>query len=462
MNILKAIENVIGRGKVQAANTKPAELNLIESVGPELYETDLFGRRETADGTVILGDSVRVMKALLDKGYAGKFSMIYVDPPFFTKRDFDASLQTAAGAVRHAAYRDRWSRGMGEYLRELEANLLLMKTLLADDGLLFLHLDGHAVHYAKVLLDDLFGEKLFVNEIIWQYKSGGSSSRHFARKHDSILVYAKTPKYRFFPLKEKSYNRGKKPYRFKGVEEHCDEEGWYTVVNMKDVWAIDMVGRTSAERTGYATQKPEALLRRILACSTGAGDLVGDFFCGSGTLPATAAEMGRRFVAADIKPLAVETTIGRLVERKASFRVYGDRAGAPGASGQALPDVGASVVLTYRPAAEADCEILNLRLDDLRARRLSRVMDKDSAGRMEKAIRKDPAEMLDGWAVDLSFDGSVFRPDAVVSRRGGECPLEWERLVTERPKRILVKVRDRMGRTAFVRPREADREETPE
>ena len=106
-------------------------------------------------------------------------------------------------------------------------------------------------------------EKNFVNEIIWTYKSGGSSKKHFARKHDTILVYSKTDKYYLSLPKEKSYNRGLKPYRFKGVEEFQDETGWYTMVNMKDVWNIDMVGRTSAERTGYATQKPEALLSSL-------------------------------------------------------------------------------------------------------------------------------------------------------------------------------------------------------
>lgn len=103
-------------------------------------------------------------------------------------------------------------------------------------------------------MDEIFGEDNFVNEIIWHYKSGGSGKRHFSRKHDTILVYSKTKKYYFLPDKEKSYNRGFKPYRFKGVKEYKDDMGWYTMVTMKDVWNVDMVGRTSSERTGYATQ----------------------------------------------------------------------------------------------------------------------------------------------------------------------------------------------------------------
>ena len=153
----------------------------------------------------------------------------------------------------------------------------MMRDLLADEGCLWVHLDWHIVHYVKVLLDEIFGQKNFINEIIWNYKSGGSSKRHYARKHDTLLFYAKSPKYYFEAQKEKSYNRGYKPYRFKGVREYRDETGWYTMVNMKDVWQIDMVGRTSAERTGYATQKPEALLTRILESCTREGDIVCDF-----------------------------------------------------------------------------------------------------------------------------------------------------------------------------------------
>ena len=160
----------------------------------------------------------------------------------------------------------------------LASRLLLMRELLSDDGVLCLHLDWHASHYARVLLDEIFGSENFVNEIIWNYKSGGSTNKRFSRKHDNILIYSRTKKFKFRPQKEKSYNRGFKPYRFKGVEEFQDDIGWYTMVNMKDVWSIDMVGRTSAERTGYATQKPKQLINRIIEAFTDEGDIVADVF----------------------------------------------------------------------------------------------------------------------------------------------------------------------------------------
>lgn len=240
-----------------------------------------------------------------------KFAMIYIDPPFFTGADKDANMNREGDLVKETAYKDSWST-LEEYLHAMALRLMLMRDIMRDDGLIFIHVDWHAVHYMRLLMDEIFGEDRFINEIIWQYKSGGSSKTRFARKHDNILMYSKTSKYKFFIQKEKSYNRGFKPYRFKGVEEFQDEVGWYTMVNMKDVWSIDMVGRTSAERTGYATQKPEKLMERIIECSTEEGDLVADFFCGSGSLGVSAAKLNRRFIMSDSGNLAIEVARNRL------------------------------------------------------------------------------------------------------------------------------------------------------
>lgn len=207
------------------------------------------------ESLICCGDNMTVMKSLLlQKEMAGKVQMIYIDPPFYSKSNYDAVIKAGDENIKYHAYDDKWEQGISAYLKMLTARLYLMRDLLADTGLLWLHLDWHVVHYAKILMDEIFGEKNFVNEIIWNYKSGGTSKKHFSRKHDTILVYAKSRRYQFYPLQEKSYNRGYKPYRFKGVREYEDDLGWYTMVNMKDVWNIDMVGRTSKERTGYATQ----------------------------------------------------------------------------------------------------------------------------------------------------------------------------------------------------------------
>ncbi len=306
--LVKGIE----KGKEQFAalmNNDAGEL--FSYAEKHVYET------KALESELALGDNVNYMLWLIQNGYASKFKLIYIDPPFFTKAKYNAtvSVRDASGATRkvhHLAYDDTFDRNLEYYIENMTLRLLLMKELLADDGLMWVHLDWHSSHYVKLLMDELMGEKNFVNEIIWSYKSGGSGKKHFSKKHDSILVYSKTAKYYINVPQEKSYNRGFKPYNFKGVKEYQDENGWYTLVNMKDVWNIDMVGRTSKERTGYATQKPIELMRRIISASSEPGDLVGDFFCGSGSFVEAAEKMGRKWVGCDNEELATAMAKKRL------------------------------------------------------------------------------------------------------------------------------------------------------
>ena len=279
---------------------------------------------QPAPNELHLGDNLEFMKDLLKRGYGGKFRLIYIDPPFFTRSSFNASLNVkdSAGSghkVHHLAYDDKFDRDLAYYIENMTVRLLLMRDLLADDGLMWIHLDWHSSHYIKMVLDELMGEKNFVNEIIWCYKSGGSGKRHFARKHDTLLVYSKTGGYYIDVPKEKSYNRDRKPYRFRGVSEYMDDNGWYTLVNMKDVWNIDMVGRTSSERNGYATQKPLELMKRIIEASTEEGDLAGDFFCGSGSLLEAASLTGRAWAGCDSEELAAAMSRRRLAKAGPEF-----------------------------------------------------------------------------------------------------------------------------------------------
>lgn len=235
------------------------------------------------------GDNLEYMRTIED----GSVDFIYIDPPFFSAADY----YTGQG---RKAYCDKWKGGMDEYLDMLRPRLMEMKRILKYSGSIAVHLDWHAVHYVKVLMDGIFGPENFVNEIIWAYKSGGAGRRSFSKKHDNILLYSKTSEYYFCPQKEKSYNREGRPYHFKGVEEFCDEDGrWFTLVNRKDVLSIDMVGRTSAERNGYATQKPEALLSVLLESCCPPVGLCADFFAGSGTLGSCALKSGRSCLLCD-------------------------------------------------------------------------------------------------------------------------------------------------------------------
>ena len=278
---------------------------------------------EITINSISLGDNLEYMKWLLKTGYKGKIQLIYIDPPFFTKAKYDASIKlNNNNSIKHMAYDDIYDGKLEVYTENMSARLMAIKELLSDTGLLWVHLDWHSSHYVKIILDEIFGSNHFENEIIWNYKSGGTGKRHFSRKHDTLLVYSKTKNYYLNVPKEKSYNRGLKPYRFKNVKEYRDEMGWYTMVNMKDVWFIDMVGRTSNERNGYATQKPEMLIERIIEASTKPGDLCADFFCGSGTMLSAAHKMGRNFIGCDREKLALGIAKKRLDNQGSKYYYY--------------------------------------------------------------------------------------------------------------------------------------------
>ncbi len=359
---------------------------IYEEYEPGEYET-LEHHGEEEGSLLVHGECLDFMKYLMDvRGMKGKVSLIYVDPPFFTRLKHEAMVKhpVTGNNISIPAYSDQWDQGTDGYFLMLITRLLAMKDLLADDGALWVHLDWHISHYVKVILDEIFGMKNFVNEVVWTYKSGGSTKRHFSRKHDTILFYGKTSAYYFKPQVEKSYNRGMKPYRFKGVEEFEDENGWYTLVNMKDVWTIDMVGRTSSERTGYATQKPESLLMRIMESCSREGDICADFFGGSGTTAAAAAKTGRRFISCDGGSLATEMCIKRL-----------DRIGA-----------GFDILQEKNKNDYKYCQ----KTDEISVR--DDIIDVgvyiDSRDETDSAI--------DMWSIDLDYDGKIHRPDYIFSR----------------------------------------------
>ncbi|MGN0711054.1 MAG: DNA methyltransferase [Anaerovoracaceae bacterium] len=344
------------------------------------------------------GDNLSFIKQLLGMGMEGKLDLVYIDPPFFSKADYNTSLQIQSDKlekplkIKYTAYTDCWTGGLEDYLGMLALRLFLIKDLLSDTGCVWVHLDWHAAHYVKLIMDEIFGEENFVNEVIWTYKSGGTTSRRFARKHDTLFFYGKSKNYFFEAQKEKSYNRGMKPYRFKGVEEFEDENGWYTLVNMKDVWQIDMVGRTSSERTGYATQKPEALLERILKSCTKEGDLCADFFGGSGTLAAAADKMNRRWIICDKGDNSAAAIRKRMIKQDAEF-----------------------IVLEEQKEKK----------DNIDGRIKKSLSEKDRE-LLKKALKKDSSCLTDFWSVDFDYDGDIHRPDKVFFRENGRLPEKTE------------------------------------
>ncbi len=295
-----------------------AEKLLAEASKKSMQQVDsIHGIVEGLNNSNLLyqGDNISAIMDLLNRGYGERVDLIYIDPPFFTMSDYikrvELDLRDDKKVIEFKAYSDIWD-SYEDYLKMLSIRLILMKELLSNKGSIYVHVDFRAVHYIKIIMDHIFGMDNFVNEIIWSYKSGGTSNRYFSRKHDSILFYSKTKEYIFNPVKEKSYNREYKPYRFKGVEEFQDELGWYTLVNSKDVWQIDMVGRTSKERVGYETQKPEKLLEKIILASTNEKSIVADFFSGSGTTLAVANRLGRRWIGSDMSMSSILTIKKRM------------------------------------------------------------------------------------------------------------------------------------------------------
>ncbi len=246
--------------------------------------------------------------------WAGRFQVIYVDPPFGSGKAYTARVDGARGRRAQAvtAYRD--DQNFDDYLAWLNERLVVCRDLLAPSGTLYVHLDWHTVHYVKVALDRLFGRERFLNEIIWCYYGPSPIRSAFKRKHDTILVYTRSADY-FFDA-----DAVRVPYDASTVKTFASspKAGFGKMPDLErgkvpeDWWYLPVVARVHSERVGYETQKPEALLTRIVKASSRPGDLVGDFFAGSGTTGVVAARLGRNAVLVDRNPVAVEKCLLRL------------------------------------------------------------------------------------------------------------------------------------------------------
>jgi len=277
---------------------------------PDVPLLDLSGRSDY----VILGDNADVLPLLPDRS----FQLIYIDPPFNTgKVQRRIAVETSSSACgdrvgfagRRYSTRERGRMAyldvFDDYLGFLAPRFEEAHRLLTDDGTLYVHLDSREVHYCKVLLDQIFGRDRFLNEVIWAYDYGGRSKRRWPAKHDTILVYVRDPDRYYF--NQDAVERI--PYMAPGlVTPEKAERGKVPT----DVWWHTIVPTNGKEKTGYPTQKPEGVLRRIVAASSAPGHWVLDFFAGSGTTGAVARQMGRRAVLVDSNPEAVAVMRRRL------------------------------------------------------------------------------------------------------------------------------------------------------
>jgi len=376
---------MLGSGKIQTkldwegkrTEVERVELpfQLVETVNePRAKTMDMFVPRIGDDkwyNMLIWGDNKLVMNSLIGNGFAGKINLIYIDPPFATGADFtlnikveDEKMMKEASAIEMKAYRDTWGQGLASYLQMIYDRLVLMRDLLAENGSLYIHMDWHVVHYVKIMIDEIFGDRNFVNEIIWQRKrSQAWATDRFGITNDTILLYSKTEDRTFNPTYSKQdentkkyirerfryddgdgrkymksplvnpLNRPNLRYEFRGVKP--PPTGWlysrermeemyknnelvmpkdpndriyrkiyldkYEGQLIQNIWTdIPIINPMAKERLDFPTQKPEALLSRIIATSSNEGDLVADFFCGSGTTLAVAEKLRRRWIGADL------------------------------------------------------------------------------------------------------------------------------------------------------------------
>lgn len=284
------------------------------------FTSNARGRQEKGwTNKLIWGDNKLVLSTLKNSPMrekieqVGGVKLIYIDPPFHVGTDFFMEIISKQHKKKELAYQDTYD--LSTFLSMLYERLILMHDLLAQDGSIYVHCDWRLSAYLRLILDEIFGAENFRNEIIWHYTGGGRSKTFFSKKHDSIFWYTKSEQYQFhsdsirIPYKKTSgFAKG-------GI---VAKNGKRYLPNPlgtvpDDVWNLPIINPLAKERLGYPTQKPEALLERIIKASSNEGDLVADFFCGSGTTAAAAEKLNRKWIAVDSGSLAIQTTRKRLI-----------------------------------------------------------------------------------------------------------------------------------------------------
>lgn len=330
-------------------------------IRPTLFSIDDATGRQTGGWTnkLIWGDNKLILSSLANGPLrkeiedAGGLKLVYIDPPFDVGADFSISVEIGGegvtkepSVVEQMAYRDTWGKGHDSYVAMLHERVSLIRMLLADDGLIAVHSDWRIMHHVRMILDEVFGSQNFVNEIVWRYGKMSNAQRKFPQNHDLICVYSVSENYTFNPIKEADSEYKNRFERFvtdnkvmfktvrtsqdklilgriKKVEKELgrsiqnDDVLFDFDIEFKtqdDVfYDISIVKGNASERLDFPTQKPEALIERVLRAFTNEGDLVGDFFCGSGTTAAVAEQLGRKWIAADLGRFAIHTTRKRLI-----------------------------------------------------------------------------------------------------------------------------------------------------
>lgn len=406
-----------------------ASLEIDSLVFPQGNRYSDSATAEDIPNQLILGDNLAIMSALLPE-YEGRIDLIYADPPFFTNRRYSARVGHGEDSRKPGeweladGYPDHW-HNIDDYLDMLYPRLLLMHRLLSPTGTLYLHLDWHANAYARLLLDEIFGTDRILNEIIWVYHGPSPIRSAFNRKHDTILVYTKSKEYTF------NVDDVRQPYNPQTVKTFASSSkaGFGKKPDLErgkvpeDWWYFPVVARLHNERTGYPTQKPEALLERIILASSNPSDIVADFFCGSGTTAVVASRLNRRFIASDVTRRAVHTTRSRLISRTSQpFSL--------------LYESSTPFLLSSKPN---NTEIFKF-VDNY------------------IILKSDPNSDIVYWEVDPDWDGKVFRSykQAVRSRKKGDIAYNSHIGTGQGSRSILVRYLTKTGESHIEALRNLD------
>lgn len=400
---------------------RPCSIRELEHVVPcPVYESDtLFdggsgnrcSRQAKLCNRLILGDNLAVLELLLKENYEGKFDLIYVDPPFLSDNNYHSKIVVKGGGkkqlLERPVFQDAGEKRVESYLNKLYTGLYLMKKLLSDKGSIFVHLDWHASHYVKLLLDEVFSPGNFINEIAWCYGGGSGTRRHFHRKHDLILWYAKTGKYIFNP-QYRPYSRGtvqRGLTKVKGDKYCLNEKG----AIMQDWWTDikKILSPTARENLKFPTQKPSALIKRLVNTASDAGSLVGDFYAGSGTTAQVCSEMGRKWIICDNSRIAVQTSLRRLIENSEwAFKLEEIKE-----SGDEIARIPDNKLFLKQPVlrryGKQSC-ILNLGIEYY-------VPSSDKIGLLDKGFAF--SSLIDFWEIDLNYSSEVFVSELQVIRK---------------------------------------------
>ena len=318
---------------IETVNESRATREAQKTKGMSLFDTYEGNEGDTFEegwkNKLIWGDNLLVMGSLLEK-FAGKIDLIYIDPPFATGADFSFTTQIGESnekiskeqsIIEEKAYRDTWGKGTDSFISMIYERLVLMRDMLSKNGSIYVHCDYRINWAMRCALDEVFGPDNFVNQISWYYRRWNIAGRMFASNHDTIFFYSNnkgehTFNQLYIPKSPKSSAQGKSWKSVigdDGVRRSIMTDSPTKGVPMPDMWDISMINPVGKERLGYPTQKPEDLLERIIQASSNEGDLVADFFCGSGTTLAVAEKLGRRWIGCDLGRWGIHVTRKRML-----------------------------------------------------------------------------------------------------------------------------------------------------